>query len=504
MSRLKLNLLANFAGTGWSALMGLAFVPIYVRLMGIEAFGLVGFFVTLQAALQILDFGLSPTMNREMARYRADPAKATEARDFVRTLEVGYWAVGVGIGVLVVIVAPFIATHWIKVTALPINVVQHAVMAMGVLAALQWPLSFYQGGLLGLQRQVVLNGLQIVMSSLANGGAALILWRISPTIGAFFAWRIIVAGIQVGLTTWVLWRSLPASGGAPHFKPLLFWRIWRFAAGMSGIGISAVILTQLDKIILSKLLSLELFGYYTLAGVVVAAMTMVAGPIFNAVFPLFSSLVATRSDEMLIRMYHRSCQLMAVLVLPVAVVIALFSFELFRVWTGSAETARHAAPIASVLVIGSALNSLMVVPFALQLAHGWTSLGVRLNVLLIVVLIPTLFVLTARYGPVGAAGGWVMSQAIYLLIGAPLTHRRLLKDEGVRSFIQDVGLPLIAAVLIAMAGRQLLNSRLTSPWPAVFGLAVVLFAALAAATLVAAQTRNWLLMKCRVLWLRKS
>lgn len=88
VSRLKLNLVANFAGTGWSALMQLLFIPVYIKLMGIEAYGLIGFYVTLQGALQILDFGLSPTMNREMARYSIQPEKASEARDFVRTLEI--------------------------------------------------------------------------------------------------------------------------------------------------------------------------------------------------------------------------------------------------------------------------------------------------------------------------------------------------------------------------------------------------------------------------------
>ena len=94
--------------------MGLAFVPIYIKFLGIEAYGLIGFFAMLQGAFQILDLGLSQTMNREMARYAALPEKAGESRDFVRTLEIGYWAIGVVIGIGVVIAAPFIAGHWIQ------------------------------------------------------------------------------------------------------------------------------------------------------------------------------------------------------------------------------------------------------------------------------------------------------------------------------------------------------------------------------------------------------
>ena len=95
MTRLRKNLIANFAGQGAATLIQLAITPVYIRWLGVEAYGLIGFQVTLQALMQVLDFGLSPTINRELARYSALPDKAQESRDFVRTLEVGYWLIGV-------------------------------------------------------------------------------------------------------------------------------------------------------------------------------------------------------------------------------------------------------------------------------------------------------------------------------------------------------------------------------------------------------------------------
>src|ERR1700674_2796509 len=113
-SGFKLDLAANFAGVGWSFLMQIVCIPLYLRFLGIEAYGLIGFYLMLQAILQVLDFGLSPTMNREMARYSVQPEKAAEARDLVRTLETGYWLIGIAIGAGMVAAAPVIATDWIK------------------------------------------------------------------------------------------------------------------------------------------------------------------------------------------------------------------------------------------------------------------------------------------------------------------------------------------------------------------------------------------------------
>ena len=125
--------------------------------------------------LQILDLGLSPTMNREMARYSVQPDKTNEARDLVRTLEVGYWLVGIIIGSALVAASPWVAAHRIKAGAIPVRSVRQALTLMGIIAAFQWPVSFYQGGLIGLRKQVLFNLLRIATGTVTNGGAVLVL-----------------------------------------------------------------------------------------------------------------------------------------------------------------------------------------------------------------------------------------------------------------------------------------------------------------------------------------
>jgi O-antigen/teichoic acid export membrane protein len=497
LSIVKRNIIANFAGQGWAALMGLVFVPLYIKFLGIEAYGLIGFFAMMQGAFQILDLGLRQTMNREMARYSVLSDKADEARNLVRTLETVYWAIGIMISAAVLIAAPFIAGHWIKAGSIPVNTVHHVVMIMGVLVAFQWPLSFYEGGLMGLQKQMLANGIRIGISTLGSLGAIFILWKVSPTITAFFTWQIIVNALYVVLHTVFLWRSLPSTDRSPSFTPKLLRTIWRFAAGMSGISISAIILTQLDKVILSKMLSLEMFGYYTLAGVASSVVpAMLAGPIFNAVFPRFTSLVTMHDEPALKLLYHQSSQLMAVLVLPVAAVLSFFSFDILLVWTGNTNTAGIASPIVSVLVIGMALNALMTMPYSLQLSHGWTSIGLFITIFLIITLVPVIYFMTTHYGAVGAAGAWVILNIIYMLIGVPLTHRRLLQGEMKRWFIEDIISPAVAVLSVVGVGRLLITSPMTS-MTTIIMVSIVLIAALLTSALVTSHMREWLLLQLK-------
>ncbi len=493
-SGFKLDLAANFAGIGWSALLQIACVPLYLKFLGIEAFGLIGFYLMLQAVLQVLDFGLSPTMNREMARYSVQPDKADEAHDLVRTLEAGYWLVGVAIGAVILAAAPVIATHWIKAGSIPTRDIRHTVILMGVLAVFQWPASFYQGGLMGLGRQVLYNGLSIFFSTLSSLGSVLILWLISPTIQAFFLWLAAVSASKVILLAVLLRKSLPAANRPSRFDFARVRSIGRFAAGMSGITVCALILTQTDKIIVSKLLDLRTFGYYSVAGIFGAGLSTIVSSLSNTIFPRFSALAAAGDEEGLRQFYHRCTQLMVVFVLPLAAILALFSTEILQLWTRNAELARNAGPIASVLVLGTAVSALVVLPYTLQLAYGWTGITLKIAAFLILLAVPSMWYMATNYGPVGVAFVWLGLQSLNLLLEVPLTHRRLLRHEMWRWLFNDILPPLLAVAVVAGLGRALMVDRM-SPWATSASSFVVFLAALAAAAVVAPLIRRPLLAK---------
>lgn len=494
MSVLKTNIAANFAGNIWQALMGLAFIPLYVKFMGVESYGLIGIFATLQGLFALLDMGLGATMTREMARLSGLPGREQEMRDLVRSLEVIYWAVAVFIGIVIMAIAPYLAHHWVKASKLSPQTIEQALRIMGFAMALQWPAAFYSGGLMGLQKQVLLNAITSGMSTLRGAGAVLILWLLSPTIQAFFSWQIVISVINTGLLAFFLWRSLPRSGGEALFNKKVLAGVWRFAAGMTGIAVLSTALTQVDKVILSKMLTLEMFGYYTLAGLVAMTIYRFTGPVFTAVYPKFTQLAAIPDQDGVIALYHKSCQLMAVLILPFAVVVALFSYEIMLLWTQNPATAENCRLLVSIVVSGTALNGLMHIPYAIQLAYGWTKLSLYVNSISVVLLVPMIIYLTGHYGAVGGASAWVILNTSYLFISMPLVHKRLLPRENWRWYSQDVGLPLAVSILIAGAGRLFLPKALTQLELALY-LAFVSAATLGITAMATATTRTWVLNK---------
>ncbi|QXE91539.1 oligosaccharide flippase family protein [Geomonas subterranea] len=482
MSLLKKNLAANFAGSVWLTLMNLAFIPLYIKFLGVESYGLIGVFTTIQAISAMLDMGLGAATTREMARLGAVPGGAGGIRSFLRSVEVVYWVTAILIGLFLLVLSPLVAHHWIKATQVSPEVVQRAVQLMGVALAFQWPTALYTGGLNGMQRQVLLNGASIVMSTVRGIGAVAVLWLFSATVEAFFFWQILVNACYTLALALCLWNGLPAGDAPTCFSKKALSGIWKFAVDMAAISLVSTVLTQLDKVVLSKMLSLETFGYYTLAGVVASSLYRVIGPVFSAVYPKFVQMLQQGDLDGVTLLYHKSCQLLSLLLLPVSVVLMLFSREVMLLWTRNASTAEASFLIVSVLVAGTALNGLMNIPYALQLASGWTRLTLCTNTVAIVVLVPLVVIMTERFGAVGGASVWVILNGAYVLFSMHLMHRRLLPGEKWRWYREDVFYPLVASLSVAGAGRYFMPEHVSQVVMICY-LAAVSMATLSAAAL---------------------
>lgn len=491
MSVLKKNIVANSAGNVWQALVALAFVPLYIKFMGIEAYGLVGIFLSLHSVFSTLSVGLGMTINRELARLSVMQGNEQRMRNLARSMEVIYWCLAFMIGVVMMSISPLVAHHWIRGEQLSAETIERALVIIGLIVALEWPVGFYSGALAGVQKQVLLNGINIGVGTLRGVGAVLVLWKVSSAIDAFFMWHFIVSFINIFLLIFYMWKRLPVSTRKAVFQGRLIYGVWRYAAGVSGITVLATLLTQIDKVILSKVLTLEMFGYYTLASVVGMTLYKLITAVFSGVYPRLAQMVALANPEALRQFYHKACQFMSVLILPAGAVLVFFSYEVLLVWTGNPTTAEKSYVLVSILTMGTVLNGLMQLPYALQLAHGWTSLTLYVNLFSVAVLVPLTILMAKQYGAIGGALCWLFLNIGYLLMIIPLLHRRLLPKEKRWWYKEDVGVPFIIAFSSAGAGRFLLCADRMSPSTIILLLISIAVFAVSATAIVTPVTRSW-------------
>jgi len=151
----KTNIFASFAGQFWTAILGIIFVPIYLRYIGVESYGLIGIFMSLQTFLNLLDFGISPTLSREMARLSVSRENAQEMHDLRRTLQIPNWLSAISILIILCLLSPLIANYWVQPKELTTTTITQAFLLISFTTSIQFLSGFNAGGLIGLQKQVV-------------------------------------------------------------------------------------------------------------------------------------------------------------------------------------------------------------------------------------------------------------------------------------------------------------------------------------------------------------
>lgn len=443
MARLRFDVLANLLGQGWAVLISLIFVPFFVRELGLERYAVIALLPVAVVLLQVLDLGLSTTANREMARAAATAPGS--ARTTLFTLLVVHLGLGAVVCAVAILAAATVGPAWL---AQPRDMapaeLARGVLLLALIASLAWPMTLLQNALMGLGLQARVNALVAVHATVANVGAALVIGYIGALLPVFLGWFAVCAALQTAAAVLLLWRSLPHASEPVRFDRATLWRVWRFSGAAAGIGITGALLTYADRLVASRLLTLEQFGYYGLATTIGRSLYLLIAPVFSAVFPRLSGLAAARDTALIATLYSSSSQLMAFAIAAPAAVIFWMSFEAAFAWLGDAQAAAQIAPLAAMLVLGSALNGAMNLPYALQLANGLAYIGLRLNLLLVAVALPSAWVLGSAYGAVGVASTWLVINAVYFVVGVPVTHRVTRIGRPLRWAFGDM-LPAFAA-----------------------------------------------------------
>jgi O-antigen/teichoic acid export membrane protein len=461
--RVARNVLANFLGRGLGALLAIILTPIYIRLLGMEAYGLVGMFITLQALLPILDMGLGMAANREAAVLSVRADGIQKIRNLMRTLEWVYWGMAIIIATAVALLADVITHHWVNAQALQPAEVRTAIVLMGVILGAQLPVSLYGGVLMGLQLQVPFSVLNMAFSTMRALGAVLVV-EMSPSVTSFFQWQVFVSAIQLVVTAAYLWRQVPAESHFPKFDLKSLHQIKKFAAQMSGITFTGAAFMQLDKVVLSRILSLEHFGYYFVASTAASGLYLVVSPIFGALFPTFSQLVSQRDEERIRVLYEQASQLMAVAVWPATAVTVVFSQDLLLLWTHNQQAAESGATILALLVFGNALNGVVNAPYALQLASGKAGQVLKVNAFLMLFSVPAIIFLASSMGGVGAALAWVAYTFAAWVANAVMAGKWFVYLNWRGWLWNGHLLPASISVLIAAVGYRVRMAYGTAGW----------------------------------------
>lgn len=424
------NVFANIAGRIWGFLALYAFVPFYLQFLGVEGYAVVGFYTTLVAVIAFADMGFTATLNREVARLQALRDDKKETNDLLRSYELIYFFISTLIVGLIWLTAPLIARDWLTASHLSNEAIVTSLRFFGLAIALQLPAGLYIGGLMGLQLQVRANIIQAAWGIFRGGGGVLVLWLITPSIEAFAVWQVISNFLYFLVVRKYMWKSIrhPEEKRKPRFNLNVVRKTWRYSAGMMGLAMLTMLMTQSGTVAVSMMLPLEKLGYYSLATTLAMLPILTASPVVLAIFPQFTELVALGDREKLRKLYFSTLGFVSVMSVCLPIFIAIFARDVLLFWTGLDQIEDEVINLTRLLIGGQILQAATIVPYYILLANGNVSLNLKLGCASVFLLLPMLFYFIREFGLQGSGIAWL---AMNILIIGPYMyylHRQYMKS----------------------------------------------------------------------------
>lgn len=454
---LKRNISASYLSQIYVTLVGILMLPLYIQYMGAEAYGLVGFFTMLQAWFVLLDLGLTPTIGRETARYHGGAMHALEYRQLYRALSVIFVVIAAVGGGGLFLLSGLVATRWLNVETLPLDEVRLSVQIMAISVAMRWMCGLYRGVVTGSERLVWLSVFSALVATLRFIVVLPVMWHFGFTPFVFFVYQLLVALVEViGLFSKSR-QLLPASNGLGRaigwsFKPVK--PVLKFALTIAFTSSVWVLVTQTDKLVLSGLLPLEEYGYFTLAVLVASGIMVISGPISSAIMPRMARLHAEGKNDELIRVYRSSTQLVSIIAGSAAITLACCAEQLLFAWTGDPQLAAKVGPILRLYAIGNGLLAVAAFPYYLQYAKGNLRYHLIGNAGMVVVLIPSIIFAATYFGGTGAGYVWLTTNSLFLLTWVAYVHHKI--EPGLHIKWLSIDILTIVLPTIVIAGLLLM------------------------------------------------
>lgn len=431
------NLAVGFLSRIYIGAINLLTVPILLSWLGPEAFGLIGLSATMQMLCYIMDAGFSSTVTRELARNGTSGILSNESIVSCRGIEKFYWIASPAISLSALLIGSLFVLQWSNSGQISQTDLFASIALMSVAIGFQWVIGFYVAAFYGLNYHGSVATLQSVFWTVRTIGAIGVLWAIDQTPLTYFIWQASVSLVGAVVFRFRLhgklpvWRSLPdpytVLGSLRTYKHLV----------LSASGVSAVLLmfNQVDKVIVGMRFDLETFGYYTLAWQIAGALYLIYSPLYNAYLPAIAAAVSAGDRDAIWRQARDGALLMAALVIPLAVIILVFSHEIIFVWTGNVLTADRTYLFLSVVFAGAACHALFFIPYAVQMSFGRTNITLAVALVLLVPMVLVMFVVGLYGGNAIAVASVWAAFSLMFLIGTTLETTRSLLRVSVSSWV---------------------------------------------------------------------
>lgn len=415
------NSIYNLAGSLAPTAVTLITVPLYLRLIGIDRYGVLAIVWVFLGYFGVFDLGLGRATAQIIATLRqALPSERATAFWTALTLNTAFGVIG---GLLFWLAARYFFATYFQV-AEPLRV--------EILAAVPWlavavPVATISGvlcgALQGRERFLVLNASSVLGSVLFQLLPLMVAWLHGPEL----AWLVLAALLGRVLVFLMLfdqcYRHVPLSR-TPSVSRGLIPTLFRYGGWVTVTSLVSPLMVVLDRFVIGALAGAKAVTYYTVPYNLANRVMVIPESLAAALFPRFAAAEGEEGE----RLFREAVQVLLVVVTPL-IIVGLIIMKPFLSWWLGSKFAENAAIVGQIIVLGLWANCFAQLPYARLQAQGRPDLVAKCHLAELLPYLAILFFSLSRWGIAGAAIAWTLRVTVdclllFALCGVPVQVAR--------------------------------------------------------------------------------
>lgn len=474
--------------------LGISFIstPFIIRFLGSEAYGVLLLVGLIPTYFSFADFGMGVASTKFAS-------EAYGQGDAKKENEIVWTATAIAaVSAMIVAVPIFLFSSWIVAA---MNVPDYLLGQAGIALKIT-SVAFVLGILSSVLNSPMLARLRMDLNTITQATPKVLLAAVTPVllyfgfgIVAAVTWALIV-GVATILEVFVISSRLLPALASPGIDREVIRPLLTFGGGWLVAMIAGVIIGNLERFLLTSIVSVKALAFYSIAFTFANLATLLSQALLQSLLPAFSQLMVPERRKELNNLFARGMRLAVVTVLPAVVFLFVIGKPFLTFWAGE-EFGRESTIPFYILLTGFSLSIFSILPYASLLAIGRTDLFARMYWLELPFYLAFTWLLVSWFGIVGAALAYAL-RTVFDASWAIYYSRKLIKLRfGIRQFMPAA---FAAALLFAPSIIFVLSDSYSLVSVIVAVLAFSLYGLLVWKRLLAQEERAFIILRIRSLF----
>ena len=438
------NTVLNFIGQGVPLVVAIFAIPVLVKGLGIDRFGVLTLAWMVVGYFSLFDFGTGRALTKFVAE-KLGAGQEETLPALVRTSLLLMLILGVAGAVVFGLFSPWLVRRALNI---PMALQTETLHSFYVLA-LAIPAVITTAGIRGVieakQRFGFINALRIGSGLFSYLAPVLVLFfskSLFPIVAVLAASRLLVLLLHWSFCLHVI----PALRRRVAVQPAIVAPLLRFGGWITVSNIVSPLMVYVDRFLVAGLVSVAAVAYYVTPYSVVTNLLLVPSAIAGVLFPAFATSFVQDPDRTQ-RLFARGVKYVFLAMFPMALLLVAFGSEGLDIWLGK-DFAQHSTRVLQLLTVGVLVNSLAYLPFSLVQSAGRPDLTAKLHLVELPFYLLAVWWATRNFGIVGTAVVWSARVTVDALILFRMARRVLPRGSfALRHAELPAGLALLVLAL---------------------------------------------------------